>query len=787
VAGSGSGQLKAYVNGVLKLTASGSAAVTPGRLFIGNDGRGFWLDGSVAAVKIYDAPLTQAEIAQEMQQFGPVRTTNLNAFYPLQSAGTAAADTSGNDRLLVVSGSLTTDPNGPALLAPVPLTTPEDTPLSGTFQASDPDGNPLTYSLVDSGSLGTAVLTDPAGGSFTYTPNPNATGTDTLRFKVNDGLVDSNVATITVVVSPVNDAPVASDATAAVLAGATVSGTLTATDVDSATLTFALVNNGVKGTAIVTNPATGAYTYTSNGGVSGTDTFTFRASDGSAFSNVATVTITISPSPAPVAYNGSLTTSEDTATTGSFAATDPNNLPLSYSIVANGTRGTAVLTNTSTGAFTYTPVANANGSDVFTFRASNGTYASNTGTVSVTITPVNDVPIAQNATISTMAGTTFSGTLTATDPDGDLLSFVIVTNGTKGTATISNPSTGAFTYTTAAGVSGSDSFTFRVNDATANSNVATVSITIGAGTPTNRAPVPTSGGEPAKSVRFDSVSDELFRTSNLPPIGNFTMMGWFKFVGDTNAYSAFLRLGHESTSNGYNLLRCCGGGWRELDLWNGAGIWTALNSFQLGSWYHLAVVVSGSGAGQVKTYVNGALALTSAGNPNVTAARFSIGNDTHQEWLNGNAAAVKLYDVALSGAEIAKEMNALAPVRTSNLNSWYPLQSSGTATLDYSGNNRPLSQGGTLLTDSNGPPVTTGYTTPPGTTLTDMLHATDPDGDPLTFSLSTGASHGTVTVNPSGMFTYTPAAGYVGSDAFTYSVTDGMATVTATVTITITP
>ena len=61
------------------------------------------------------------------------------------------------------------------------------------------------------------------------------------------------------------------------------------------------------------------------------------------------------------------------------------------------------------------------------------------------------------------------------------------------------------------------------------------------------------------------------------------MMGWFKYVGDTNSYSTFLRLGHGTTSNGYNLVRCCGGGWRRNHMWNGAGIWTATGTFNLGT------------------------------------------------------------------------------------------------------------------------------------------------------------------------------------------------------------
>jgi hypothetical protein len=630
-------------------------------------------------------------------------------------------------------------------------------------------------------------VTNAATGAFTYTPAANANGLDTFRFKVNDGTVDSNIATVTVVIAPVNDAPVASVGTNSVMSGMSAAGTLSATDVDSPNLTFSLVANGTKGTAVITNAATGAYTYTANGGTSGTDTFTFRANDGSANSSVATVTVSITPSPAPAAQNGALSTVEDTSATGTLVATDPGGLPLTYSIVSSGSKGTATITNAATGQYTYAPAANAYGSDSFTFRASNGTYLSNTATVSVIISAVNDPPVAGNSAISVAAGASVSGVLSVTEVDGDALAFSIMTNGSKGTATIVNASTGTFSYSANAGASGTDTFTFRVNDATVNSNVATVTVTIGSSAPGNSPPVPLPAGGAAASVRFDSIGDELFRTTNLPTITSFTMMGWFRFVGDTNAYSAFLRLGHATSSHGYNLLRCCGGGWRELDLWNGAGIWTVKPTITLGTWYHLAVTVSGSGAGQVKTYVNGALALTSPGNPSATSDRLSIGNDAHEEWLNGNAAAVKIYDAPLTEAEIAAEMNRLTPVRTANLNAWYPLQSGATAGTDFSGNNRTLVQAGTLTTDSAGPPIQAGYTVSKNTSLNGVLQATDADGDPLIFALGTAASHGTISVNANGNFIYTPTNGWTGTDSFTFTVSDGVASASATVSITVVP
>ena len=107
-----------------------------------------------------------------------------------------------------------------------------------------------------------------------------------------------------------------------------------------------------------------------------------RALSASEISALATVA---PPNTAPVATNGTLAVTQDTPATGTLQATDADSNPLTYSIVANGSKGTAVVTNASTGAYTYTPNAGATGADSFTFKANDGTVDSNTATVNVTI------------------------------------------------------------------------------------------------------------------------------------------------------------------------------------------------------------------------------------------------------------------------------------------------------------------------------------------------------------------------------------------------------------------
>jgi len=399
---------------------------------------------------------------------------------------TPAADYNGNDsftftandgladsQVAIVTIEITPVNDAPAA-AGQSVTTAEDGARSVTLTASDVDGDPLIFSIVAGPSHG--VLSG-AAPNLTYTPAANYNGSDSFTFRVNDGTVDSNVATVSITITALNDAPVAQNGTASVFSGGSVTGTLVAGDIDSPSLSYALVANGTKGSAVV-NASTGGYTYTSNAGASGTDAFTFKANDGSLDSNVATITVTIAANRPPVANSQSLTTLEDKSANGTLGATDADGNRLTFSIVANGSKGTATISNTSTGRFAYIPSANANGTDTFTFKANDGMTDSNVATVTVSITPVNDPPVAQAATLTTLMNTAVNGTLIAVDVDGNPLTYAVSKAPRRGTITALNPSTGAFTYTPAAGFTGSDSFTFKASDGSATSMTATVTITV---------------------------------------------------------------------------------------------------------------------------------------------------------------------------------------------------------------------------------------------------------------------------------------------------------------------
>ncbi|MBM7117763.1 ELWxxDGT repeat protein [Archangium primigenium] len=174
---------------------------------------------------------------------------------------------------------------------------------------------------------------------------------------------------------------------------------------------------------------------------------------------------------APVADAQELSVEEDGRLAVTLTAQDADDDALTFSVGTPPAHGSLEGTPP---ALTYVPAPDFHGADRFTFAVSDG-QAEATATVRLTVTPVNDAPVAHALSATTGEGQSISLTLSGSDIDGDTLTYVVVTAPEHGGLQGTPP---ALTYTPAPGFAGTDFFTFRVKDGQLDSPPATVSLRV---------------------------------------------------------------------------------------------------------------------------------------------------------------------------------------------------------------------------------------------------------------------------------------------------------------------
>lgn len=265
---------------------------------------------------------------------------------------------------------------------------------------SDPDDDALTVELVTPPLHG--VLTLNPNGIFDYLPNADFIGTDSFRYVVNDGFADSNVATVSITVLPVNVAPVATDDTVTTAEDTPLTFNVASndSDVDGNLVPDSVTPLRQPANGSISNHGDGSFTYTPTPNVNGTDSFDYRICDSEGLCDDATVTVNITPvNDAPVATDDSVTTAEDTPLTFNVAANDSDidgNLA-SASATALTQPSLGTLTNHHDGGFTYTPAPNANGLESFTYQICDSDNLCASALVTITVTAVNDDPVCDAA------------------------------------------------------------------------------------------------------------------------------------------------------------------------------------------------------------------------------------------------------------------------------------------------------------------------------------------------------------------------------------------------------
>ena len=416
--------------------------------------------------------------------------------------GTDSVDYTVTDGSLTDVGTLTinvTAVNDSPVAVDDAITAVEDTVFTSTIDLdtndTDLDGDALsvvagTFATTQGGSITIA-----ADGSYSYTPAANFNGTDSVDYTVTDGAL-TDIGSLTINVTAVNDAPVAVDDAATAAEDTVLTSTIDLdtndTDLDGDALSVVAGTFATSQGGSIAIAADGSYSYTPAANFNGTDSVDYTVTDGS-LTDIGTLTINVTAvNDAPVATDDAVTATEDTVLTSTIDL-DANDTDLdgdALSVVA-GTFATAQggsITIAADGSYSYTPAANFNGTDSVDYTVTDGSLT-DVGTLTINVTAVNDAPVAVDDAVHATEDTVFTSTIDLdandTDLDGDALSVVAGTFATSQGGSITIAADGSYSYTPAANFNGTDSVDYTVTDGSLT-DIGTLTINV---TAVNDAPV----------------------------------------------------------------------------------------------------------------------------------------------------------------------------------------------------------------------------------------------------------------------------------------------------------
>lgn len=371
---------------------------------------------------------------------------------------------------------------------------------NGNGADSDADGDSLNVVPADiiTANGGSVMLL--ANGNFTYSPAADFNGPDSFDYTVEDGQGGSDIGTVNIDVTPVNDAPEAKDDLLVTDEDVTLMGNVLADngngadfDVDGDTLT---VVGGIFNTAqggIVTLNNDGTFEYAPALNFNGADSFDYTVEDGQGGSDTATVNITVNPvNDDPDAKDDIFSGTENIEIEGNLLADNGNgpdfdldgdSLQVVQEPISSDQGGSVIVL--ANGDFVYMPPANFSGEDSFEYRVIDGNGGSDTATVTLTLEPANEAPEARDDSFTDIQDQTIAGNVLEDngngadfDPDGDEITVqanvLITVNG--GMVTINED--GSFVYTPAMGFSGEDNFDYTLLDSKGASSIGTVTLTV---------------------------------------------------------------------------------------------------------------------------------------------------------------------------------------------------------------------------------------------------------------------------------------------------------------------
>ncbi len=505
----------------------------------------------------------------------------------------------------------------------------------------------------------------------------------------------------------------------------------------------------------------GTVTYTPDAGFVGTDTFDYTIEDTFGAPSTATVTVNVTegagPNTFPVAGDDAAVTDEGTAVTIPVLDndSDPDGDPLEVTSVSTPDNGTAVVN--PDGTVTYTPNPGFEGTETITYVVQDGQGGFDTADVVITVGGGNGAPTAVDDMIDCDGSTDYILPVldNDTDPEGDPLTIVDVADPANGSVVIN--ADGTLTYTPDAGFDGEETFTYTIEDTAGNSSTATVTVCVTAGNsaPTANDDADTTDVDTSVVITVlgndtDPESDPLTVTGTTDPAngsvvvngdGTVTYTPDAGFVGtDTFDYTIEDPSGGTSTAT-------------------------------------VVVVVEDTGPNDPATPVDDS-ATTDEDTPVVISV---LDNDTDPEGDD------------LTIVDASEPTNGSIVVNPDGTITYTPDAGfTGTDSFEYTVEDEGGNYSSAVVTvqvgDPNTAPTanddadTTDIDTP--VVITVLGNDTDPESDPLTVTGTTDPANGSVVVNGDGTVTYTPDAGFVGTDTFDYTIEDPSGgTSTATVTV----
>ncbi|MBB1378170.1 Ig-like domain-containing protein [Pseudoalteromonas sp. SR43-2] len=404
-----------------------------------------------------------------------------------------------NDAPTANADSATMNEDAPALLVNV------------LANDSDIDGVTLVITAATA-DRGSASVVD---NKIQYTPAANTNGTAIINYTISDGNGGTATTNLTITIIPVNDAPIANADSATIdedAAPILINVLANDSDVDGDSLTISAASANIGSVSVVGNQIQ----YTPAADDNGLATVTYTVSDSNGGASTTTLTITITPvNDAPIANADTATMAEDAApilinVLANDSDVDGDSLAISAASADIGS--VSVVGN----QIQYTPAANDNGLATVTYTVSDNNGGTNTATVAITITAVNDAPVANNdtATMAEDAAPILINVLANdSDEDGDSLAISAASADIGSASVVGNQ----IQYTPAANTNGLATVTYTVSDNNGGTNTATVAITI---TEVNDAPV---ASVQSFSISENATDGDIIGTVSASDIDNQTL------------------------------------------------------------------------------------------------------------------------------------------------------------------------------------------------------------------------------------------------------------------------